>query len=141
MGCSGDFSEQVDSKVKSISYTECFEECCPIFMSYGMSYDEFWYDDLYKTYFYKKAHKLRLKQKDMELWEQGMYIYEAILQCSPILHPFSKAKEPLPYTNKPHSLLEEEKTQEELQKEQENERLKAELWARTWVRSMNRQYK
>lgn len=138
MGYSGDSSFEVDSEVKSVSYTECFEKQCPIFMSYGMSYDDFWYGDLYKTYFYRKAHKEKLKQKDMELWEQGMYIYEAILQCSPILHPFSKAKEPLPYTKKPHFMLVEELTEEEKKREEENERLKAQLWMKTWVREMKK---
>lgn len=136
MGYSGDISEEVDSKVKSVSFTECFEKQCPIFMSYGLSYDDFWYGDLYKAYFCLKAHKEKLKQKDMELWEQGMYIYEAILQCSPILHPFSKAKEPLPYTEKPHHLYAQQLSEEERAKEQENERLKAQLWMKNWVRNM-----
>mgnify|MGYP003297365174 CR=1 FL=1 len=137
MGCSV-VEETFNDEVKSISYTECFKNNCHIFMSYGMSYDEFWYDDVYKTRYYLKAYKERLKQKDMELWEQGMYIYEAILQCSPILHPFSKAKEPLPYTKEPHTMLAHEKTEEELLQEQENERLKAEFWLRNWVKCMKK---
>lgn len=108
-------------------------------MSYGMTYDEFWYDDLYKTYFYLKAYKEKLKQRDSEMWEQGMYIYEAILQCAPILHPFSKASEPLPYTEKPHLYKEtKQELKEKQEQEQENERLKAELWMSNWVRSMNK---
>lgn len=130
--------EHFNDEVKSISFTECFKNNCHIFMSYGMSYDEFWHDDVFKTRYYLKAYKEKLKQKDMELWEQGMYIYEAILQCSPILHPFSKAKEPLPYTDKPHTMQVVEKTEQEIAKEQENERLKAELWMRTWVRNMKK---
>lgn len=137
MGCSV-VEDNFKDEVKSISYTECFKKYCPIFMSYGLSYDDFWHGDVYKTRYCLKAHKERLRQRDMDLWEQGMYIYEAILQCSPILHPFSKAKEPLPYTEKPHSMLSVQKTEDELLQEQENEKLKAQLWMRNWVRSMKK---
>lgn len=107
-------------------------------MCYGMSYDEFWHGDVYMTRYYLKAYKEKLKQRDMELWEQGMYIYEAILQCSPILHPFSKAKKPLPYTEQPHTMQVVEKTEVEKEQERENERLKAIWWAKNWVRSMQK---
>lgn len=125
------------SKAKSISYTDCFNELCPIFMSYGMSYNDFWYGDITMTTFYLKAHNLELKEKDAEFWKQGMYIYEAILDCSPILHPFSKAKKPLPYPEKPYSIQQEE--EEQITKQQiENERLKAQIWMNNWVRGLNK---
>lgn len=138
MGYSGVEVSELGSKVKSISYTESFNDFCPIYMSYGMTYDEFWHDDLMKVKFYRKAHKLKLKQKDAELWEQGMYIYEAILQCAPILHPFSKAKQPSPYTEKPHSILLEEEKKQKTEQEKENERLKGILWMRNWVKNMSK---
>ena len=130
------------SKVESISFTDSFKEYCPIFMSYGMSYDEFWYDDVCKARYYLKAYKQKLKQKDMELWEQGMYIYELLLEVAPILRPFSKA-EPLPYTEKPHHMLIEEQKDEEKQKElseqqKETERLKAQIWLNNFVRMMKK---
>lgn len=125
------------SEAKSISYTDCFNELCPIFMSYGMSYNDFWYGDITMTTFYLKAHKLKLKEKDAEFWKQGMYIYEAICDCSPILHPFSKATKPLPYPEKPYSVKKEE--EEQITKQQiENERLKAQIWMNNWIRGMNK---
>lgn len=126
-------------EVESISFTESFKKYCPIFMSYGMTYDEFWYDDVCKTSYYLKSYKEKLKQKDMELWEQGMYIYELLLEVAPILRPFSKA-EPLPYTEKPHLILAEEEkrnkeNKEELDENQkETEKLKAQIWLNNFVR-------
>ena len=116
---------------------QIFDKWCPIYMSYGMTYDEYWYDDCYKAYYYAKAYKEKLKSQDEFMWEQGMYIYEAILQCSPILHPFSKETKPLPYTEKPHlsDVFEsEEEKQKQLKQQEENERIKAYAWMKTIAR-------
>jgi len=106
-------------------------------MSYGMSYQDFWYGDIYQTYYCLKAYELKLRQQDELLWEQGMYVYEAINDCSPILRPFSKATKPLQYSEKPY-LYKKELEQKEKDKEQEveNERLKAQIWINNWVRMM-----
>lgn len=128
-------------KVESVSYTESFEKACPIFMSYGLSYDEFWYDDPFKAKYQLQSYKIRLREQDELMWEQGMYIYEAILQCSPILHPFSKAQKPLPYTEKPHlKEIEEQEDEEAKQREIENERLKAQIWISNWARNMQKRF-
>ena len=63
MGSNGLISKE-KSKVEYISLTKTFEELCPIYMSYGMSYDEFWYGEAYRTKFYADSHKLKVKQKD-----------------------------------------------------------------------------
>ena len=62
MGSSGLKSEQ--KRVESISLTALFEKWCPIYMSYGMSYDEFWKESPYRAKFYRDAHELKHKQKD-----------------------------------------------------------------------------
>ena len=146
MGYSGDEIDQVfgleKPSVESVSYTEAFRKACPIFMFYGLSYDDFWYGDPFKTRYQMKVYKLDLKHKDELMWEQGMYIYEAILQCAPILHPFSKAKNPLPYTEKPHLYqLNENKKEEDKQQEIENERLKAQLWIKNVARILGERFK
>lgn len=131
------------SNVEDVSYKNAFEQACPIFMLYGLSYDDFWYGDPYKAKYQLKAYKLILKREDEIIWEQGMYIYEAILQCAPVLHPFSKAKKPLPYTEKPHlvDVYENQRKQEEItQQEVENERLKAQIWVKNWARSVQKHF-
>ena len=130
------------SKVESISLKETFEKACPIYMSYGMSYDEFWHGDAYRTYFYREAHKLKVRQKDEEMWIQGMYIYEAFCDVSPILHAFSKkGTKPLPYAEKPYmSTVSSLKTEEEKEKEAENARLIAQVHFDNWARAVKKQF-
>lgn len=114
-----------------------FEKNCPLYMSYGMTYDEYWYDDCFKAKYYRETYKLKLRQQDEFMWEQGMYIYEAIIQCSPILHPFSKEPKPLPYTERPHlmDILEDEsEKQVKLNQQKENEKIKAYAWMKTIAR-------
>lgn len=146
MGYSGLEVDQVlgleKSEVESVSYTEAFRKACPIFMFYGLSYDDFWHGDPFKAKYQLQKYRLELKHKDELMWEQGMYIYEAILQCSPILHPFSKAKNPLPYTEQPHlAQLDALKDEEEKQREIENERLKAQLWVENMAKIFQEKFK
>lgn len=142
MGNSG-YDSEVNQKVESISYTNSFEECCPIYMSYGMSYKDFWYGPAYMTKFYRESNKLKLKQQDENNWMLGMYVYEAILDCSPILHPFSKkGTKPLQYSEKPYLADRlEMKTEEEKEQEIENERLIAQIQFNNWFHATEKQFK
>lgn len=138
MGYSG---LDLNPTVESVSYTKYFEKACPIYMVYGLSYEDFWYGDPFKAKYQREYYKLKLQKQDEYMWEQGMYIYEALLQCAPILHPFSKSKKPLPYTEKPHFvMLSEEEEKERKRQEEENERLKAQLWIKTWMRGMKKKF-
>ena len=130
-------------KVEDTSLTKTFEEMCPIFMSYGMSYDEYWYGSPYRARFYLEAHKIKVKQKDEELWMQGMYIYEALCDVSPILHAFSKnGTKPLPYADGPY-LHKNKKYQTKEEKEQirKNEELIARIHFETWARETAKRFK
>lgn len=125
------------SEVEDTSLSTFFEKLCPIYMSYGMSYDEYWFESPYRAKFYLEAHKLKVKQKDEELWMQGMYIYEALCDVSPILHAFSKkGTKPLQYTNRPYldnvSALQ---TKEQKEKEKKNAQLIARVYFENWARA------
>lgn len=141
MGSRGLISED-ESLVESASLTKLFEKACPIYMSFGMSYHDFWYGPAFMTTFYKDAHKLRLRQQDENNWMLGMYVYEAILDCSPILHAFSKkGTKPLPYAEKPYLMEKlQEKTEAEKQQEIENERLKFTIQMNNWFRATKKQF-
>lgn len=130
------------SKVEYISLTKTFEELCPIYMSYGMSYDEFWYGESYRAKFYLDSHKLKVKQKDEEMWIQGMYIYEALCKVSPVLHAFSKkGTKPLPYAEKPYlTSAPALETQKDKEKEVENARLIARIHFENWARATKKQF-
>lgn len=132
-----------ESKVEHTSYTKVFEELCPIYMSYGMTYDEYWYGEAYRTKFYYESYKLKVKQKDAEMWTQGMYIYEALCKVSPVLHAFSrKDAKPLPYSNKPYLSSQVNKDDEKVDKEQEikNAQLIARVHFENWARATKKRF-
>lgn len=145
MGSSGLISEE-RPRVEDTSLTRTFEKACPIYMSYGMSYHDFWYGPAFMTTFYKDAHKLKVRQQDENNWMLGMYVYEAILDCSPILHAFSKkGTKPLPYAEKPYLMDKlDNKTKAERERdrkqEEENERLKFIVQMNNWFRSTKKQF-
>ena len=136
------FISKDESKVEVTSLTKLFEEQCPIYMAYGMEYNDFWYGDAYLTKFYRESHKLKVKQKDEELWMQGMYIYEALCDVSPILHAFSKkGTKPLPFSEKPYLFNSKQfKSEEEKEQEKKNAELIARLHFETWARETKKMF-
>jgi len=140
MGSSGVISNK--EKVESTSLTKLFEHECPYYMSYGMSYDEYWYGDAYLVQFYRDSYKLKMRYDDVFMWKQGMYIYEALCDVSPILHAFSKkGTKPLQYRTKPMSEeIKDIKTEYEKEVEVKNERLKARIFFERWARATKKHF-
>ena len=148
----GNSLEQLNA-VEYVSLSERFEKLCPIFMNIGMTYKEFWEEDPTMAKDYLKAFEIKqkkeIKNKEWEIWKQGMYVYEALIDVSPILHAFSKAKKPLPYPEKPYGLKDEDEDEDEdeekdeitKEKESENERLKATVFFNNWARATRKQFK
>lgn len=136
------FDSEDKSKVESTSLTKTFEEACPMYMSYGMSYKDFWFGPAYMVQFYRDANKLRIRQQDENNWMIGMYVYEALIDCSPILHAFSKkGAKPLPYADKPFLMDKlREKTEAEKEQEKENERLKAIVHFNNWFNATKKRF-
>jgi hypothetical protein len=142
MGSNGLVTED-KPKVEVTSLTDAFEKACPIYMSYGMSYNDFWYGSAFMTKFYRESHKLKIQEQDENNWMIGTYVYEAIMDCSPILRAFSKAKKPLPYAQKPYlydKLTEDKKTEEQKEQEKEAERLKFTIQMNNWFHATKRQF-
>ena len=123
-----------------LSYGKTFEQLCPYYMSIGMSYDEFWNDDVSKVKAYRKAYELKEKRRNQELWLQGMYFYEALCDASPLFR-FSMKKgtiKPEPYVKEPYPITEAEvKEREDREARKKEERLKAEFAA--FVERMRKQ--
>lgn len=142
MGSNRLIAKRESEKVEGASLTKLFEELCPIFMSYGMSYDEYWHSSPYRAKFYLKAHNLKIKQKDEEMWMQGMYIYEALCDVSPILHAFSKkGTKPLQYSVAPYlSKVEELKTKQDKEQEKKNAQLIARVYFENWAMSTKKHF-
>lgn len=142
MGSNRLISKEKSEQVEGASLTKLFEELCPIFMSYGMSYDEYWHSSPYRAKFYLEAHKLKIKQKDEEMWMQGMYIYEALCDVSPILHAFSKkGTKPLPYSNRPYTAsVQELQTKEDKEIEKKNAELIARVFFENWAKNTKKHF-
>ena len=146
---SGFVTKEDRDKVESdFPLTKLFELWCPIYMSYGMSYDDCWNGEPRMCKFYKEAYDIRRKRDDEDAWWQGLYIYDAFCRVSPVLNAFAKnGTKPLPYVDKPYTQsdkykqINEKLSDEEEQKLIENERLKARVTFDAWARAVNRQMK
>ena len=78
------------------------------------------------AHYYRKAEEMRQKRKNEELWLQGMYIYEALCDVSPLLHAFAKrGTKPTPYPDHPYSITNKEReAEEERKRKREQEKAK-----------------
>lgn len=101
-------------------------------MSMGMSYDEFYRQDVCLTKYYLEAYKLKQKQKDYELWLQGVYIYNALQSVMQQVFG-TKGSTHIKYPSKPLSSKEEEK---------EAEISQGEIFERinSWAKKVNKKY-
>ena len=96
-------SELVNGSASLFSYSELFREQCIVYMSIGMSYEEFWEMDVDLVKFYREAEQLKQKRRDYDLWLQGRYIYDALCAVSPVLHAFApQGTKAMPYLEEPY---------------------------------------
>ena len=95
-----------------------------------MSYEQFWDGDVCLVETYRKAAELRNKRRNQELWLQGMYIYEALCDASPLFR-FSMKKgtvKPEPYVKEPYPItVQELHEREQREARVKEDRLKAEF--------------
>lgn len=100
------------------TYTEQFYEVFPYYLSIGMTYEQFWDGDPTLAKYYREAEEIRNEKKNQELWLQGLYVYEAICDVSPILQAMAKkGTKPKPYTEQPYALTERQRRKEVREKE------------------------
>jgi hypothetical protein len=84
-----------------------------------MTPEQYWDGDPSLTKYYRQAHELQRKRRNEDMWLQGMYIYEALCDVSPILHAFAKkGAKPHPFTDKPYSITKEDREEERRRQEQ-----------------------
>ena len=124
--------------VAALSYTEMFYLHLPHYLAIGMPYHLFWDGDCRLTESFRRADEIKRKQKNQDLWLQGMYVYEAFCDASPLLHAFSKKPKPLPYPSEPYALTQKEIDERREKTEQLNyEKGKAKIAA--WAAKSNAQ--
>lgn len=84
------------------SFTEFFELACPIYMAMGMTYGQFWDEDVMLVKVYREADIIRRRRRNEELWLEGIYMAEAL--SATVGNMFSKGSkhqypsEPIPIT-------------------------------------------
>ena len=140
-------------QVKHVFLYKIFEKHFPYYLSIGMSYDDFWKKDVCLVKAYRKAFELKEKReaekKRWELWEQGLYVYDAICDVAPVLRAFSKTKKPLPYPSEPFKRekkkIEEEENAEQVDKEEKAKRelelYRTQIFFKNWAKSTEKHFK
>jgi hypothetical protein len=133
-------------KVEHFFLTDEFNRYCPFYISLGMSYEQFWYGDPTMTKYYLKAYQQKEKREAEKakwiMWEQGLYIYEAICDVSPILRAFSKSTKPLPYPKEPWGLdkSQEEKDKELQEKKKELDMYRQQIFFQNWAKAQKQRF-
>ena len=89
---------------------------------------------------YRKAEEMRQKRRNEELWLQGMYIYEALCDVSPLLHAFAKrGTKPVPYPDHPYSITSKD-MEEEKERKVRLEREKAKQYMLGKMAKLNKRF-
>lgn len=141
-----DVLESIGSKkVEHFFLKDEFNRCCPFFISLGMTYDQFWYEDPTIAKAYLEAYKIKERREADKMkwitWEQGLYVYEAICDVAPILRAFSKSTKPLPYPERPHGLeINEEKKKEIEEVEKERDMYRVQIFFQNWANNMKKRF-
>ena len=105
----------VDLNAPQSQYGKYLDQVCPYFISWGMTWDEFWYSSIDRLEGYWQANQFSIERRNQELWLQGLYIRSAIASCL----DGKKHK----YPEKPMRITE----MTEVEREAENKRKVAEL--------------
>lgn len=102
-----------------------------------MPYDLFWHGDPEAARAYRESDRLSLRRADALAWQQGRYVYDAMLCAAPPFITFHKTHKPQPYDEMPYSERTEREERQRKQRAQlENGRLAA-LDLVRWVDGFN----
>lgn len=98
-------------------------------MSIGMTYDEFWNQDVTMVRAFRKADELKRRRQNEVLWMQGLYVREALL--STVGNMFSgRGATPIEYPQEPYPITEDQiEEKKERERKSMEERMKADLLA------------
>ena len=115
---SADMGSERNVRSPFLTYTEQFYEVFPFYLSIGMTYDQFWNGDPALAMYYRKADELATERKNQELWLQGLYVYEALCDVSPLLHSMAKkGTKARPYPEQPYSITASQRRREREEQE------------------------
>lgn len=79
-----------------------------------MTYEQYMYGDVELAVFYRKKYLLEEERFNLHAWLQGMYVYEAVADVSPVLHAFAqKGTTIIPYSAEPYPINERQRAEKE----------------------------
>lgn len=111
-----------------------------------MTYDQFWNQNVELAKFYREADKIKQERRNYDLWLQGAYTYEALLDAAPVLR-FSFSKKPIkpvPYRDRPFELGAEKWEQKEAETrkatKEERQDQKAKTMMEMFMLSFNKRF-
>ena len=85
-----------------------------------MTYEQYWNQDCTLVKYYREAHKLKTQRDNEFAWLQGMYIYEALCDVSPIFRDTAKkGTKPIEYSSRPYAITKEEIDNRQITKEKQ----------------------
>lgn len=135
-----------DSPAPDFAYTNAFKKVFPHYLALGMTYEQFWNQDVELVRFYREAAKIKRDLRNQDLWLQGAYIYEAILDAAPVLQVNlgKKPRKPTPYREQPYDLepgkkKKDTKQVEKLSKQEKNDG-KAKSIMEMWMVNINKKF-
>lgn len=114
---------------------EIFEECCPYYLSIGMTHEEYWYGDPSLPRYFRKVNEIKTKRTDEEAWLNGLYFYDAL--CSAMSHLNSNKNSHKDYTAKPFSAV----TKVDEESKQIEAEAQAEVWMKSWASATQKMFK
>ena len=88
-------------------------------MLYGMTYEQFWFGDPWMAKAYKQKHLLERKQKNEEMWVNGMYQLSALSVA--LNNAFNKHK--IKYMKEPFDIFPKTEAEKEAEKRAERQKL------------------
>ena len=71
----------IDLDSSQSQYGKYLDQICPYYISWGMTWDEFWYESLDRLQAYWQANQFGIERRNQELWLQGLYIRSAVASC------------------------------------------------------------
>jgi hypothetical protein len=105
-----------------------------------MSPEQYWDGDSMLAKYYREAEAIRQNRMNHDLWLQGMYIYEALCDVSPVMNAFAKkGTKPTPYTDHPYPLSSKDREAEKKRQEQ-REREKARRYMESQMAKLNKRF-
>ena len=71
----------VDLNAPQSEFGKYLDQICPYYMSWGMTWDEFWHESIDRLQAYWQANQFSIERRNQELWLQGLYIRSAVASC------------------------------------------------------------